>query len=488
MAASKSKVVISLLEVVVLLALLGGAFVVVSLLQRNKPEPIPFCDPATPRAGAQESWDEIYGTGATTGPATVWAPVRDLWKQATVTTESGRLVYTYPYSADLERKSPPDSRTTLAVNERFESDGGSLEIIVLGTGWVTAETASSETIKMAHFAPDLASTHSAIVKPFRGLISEREYRGNFDRGPRVQVGFRVVGLDNVKYAGFNIFDARTRQRVIGGSGSSWHDDGLRGYGADLKMWHAGPVDIMVDIAYGPAEVSEFPAVVGEGYSGEGADIRLAVIARNARASTRSNAVKKTLTVTVGSPITDPNRMSDEYVFFCQPLLPSSRFDLELLDADGKKVSGGSSSGGFHLALRRNHDSPEVDRIRLTRRPHLQRVFFRLPYWPGLPEANRDIRNLMELNIPYVEFKDQWGLDRMIRESLQCLPHTRPSGTKVPADYFPRTFVNATAHEILKDYGAAINTPFTVKGESIVYETPPPSGLLYELKKLWDKLF
>lgn len=476
-----------LLEALGLAAGLAVLFVVAIKFSADDKGGSPFRDPTAPWH-SQAQWHKTYRvTPAALPGGHAWTPDRSLWTRGRLTSSTTEIAFEYPYLGNVEQPDFPHTKHDLKLGERIESNGGFIEVAALATGWPTQEDATSGVVPIRFFAPDLSTTHSKVLKRFQNFNSETERYRSYNPLPKAKIAFRYGGWKDVKFARIQMFDARTHRSLKGGHSSYSQGNRLQGFEVDLRMWHKSPVDVVLDIAHGPTDVFEFDAVEGDGYSAPDTDIRLVTIARDVSGSFGSSSDGKTTKIML-EPATDPKRSYDKYVFICQPSVSSSPFTIELLDAQGKKVGGGASTSGIHASMSvQKKDRGKVSKVRVIRRNAIERVFVHLPYWPGLPDQNQDIKNLFDITIPYANLRDRWRFEDLVRSTLQCNTSTRGSIGNIPTGYFPRDVSNMTIRQVVEDYAAARKTTFAMNGDVLTFGTPR-GGFFAELARTLDRMF
>lgn len=468
-----------LIEAIALLAFLVAVFVVAVKLDPSATGP--FSDPTAPRPSAAEEWNEVYGVGA----AVAWSPDPTLWKRGVKTSDTGRVTYTYSGAAGLDRYLFPHIRHDLAAGERLEVDGGFLDIPAFSTGIVTAETGDSIPVSMRYFAGDLSTTDSSIIEELLGGSSLPHHHSP-SGAPEANLIIRHEGLDNLLVTRLRVFDTRTHRMVFSGGGWRNLPDGLVPHGSNIQMWHSSPVDIVLDLAYGPCDVIEFDPIKGEGYSAPDADIRFIEALPDNGYSFSGGHRGSSSHVRLG--LAKTHHAGTSYLFVCQPAVFPSPFTVELLAEDGEAISQIGATSGIHACARvPSKELRAVDRIRVTRRKTLRRVIFHLPYWPGLPAANDNVENLFDVTIPYVKIERVEELVALARSVLQCKGAQRAGlGHSLPRLY-PREYVDTTFGEMLAEYTEVKNAAFSLSSD---YDTLfiYPGSLEYALKKMWRRLF
>ncbi len=335
---------------------------------------------------------------------------------------------------------------------------------------------------MQYFAGDLSTTHSAICDDLMGAKGRAECYDSHSVDPHPRTILRHGGWENMKVMRFRVFDTRTR-RVVTGAGIYRKTENLNIYEGDLAMWHNSPVDIVVDVAYGPCDVIEFDPVPGKGYSAPDADLRL-VDRVDASGSSFGGSQSQ---VNIGLP-RKPDETREGLLFVCQPGVRASPFTIELLDADGAVISGGGGTSGMHALYFVPRDrSGDVERIRIIRRKTLRRVFFHLPYWPGLPPENANVDNLFDVHIPYVNLKEDLELERFFRSSLQLSEFRRTLGARRTAGFLPREYTDTSVRDILKEYVDALDAAYSLSSDCDTLEVHP-SDFSYAFRQMLRRIF
>jgi hypothetical protein len=222
------------------------------------------------------------------------------------------------------------------------------------------------------------------------------------------------------------------------------------------MWHSGPVDLVADVAYGPRTVFEFPPEPGQGFARGDLDCRLVAVVGNSSFYFGSPGTGRVRLHLAGE---NESSRATAYVFLCQPTAANLPVHFEFLDSEGNVLRGSDSStpaGHFLCIYYTNHPPERVARIRAKVAAHVRRVVIHLPRLPGLPEVNRNVKNLFDVRIPFVRFKNadeiQYFLIRILGMQFSSTG-SRRSGTN-PGVLFPAEFTDASIRDIARFYAKA----------------------------------
>ena len=159
------------------------------------------------------------------------------------------------------------------------------------------------------------------------------FRGTF---PSVKFLFEYPKDEKLKVIGYHLFDARTKTRLTGGY--SWGgNDGKAHVQMNVKKWHAGPVELVVDLATGPTEVIEIPPKEGEVIRQPDWELQLAAVVEGDDSGTSSGSSGTNSYVELRFKKNEDKRRPEiSFLFLGDPWAYHLPVDLEIIDKDGEE--------------------------------------------------------------------------------------------------------------------------------------------------------
>lgn len=464
--------------IAVVCLLLGGIllFVIIST-SRSKSH----CSPSQPRPSGVKAWDK-----ATAPAQPPNEPNEDFFANFVVSSDQENFIVEYP------TRHPPDNPFAYDVRrmtpgEPLNIGGGSLTLCALGAAYHDANQTMEDNAIYRFYNADLKSITPEQVEEFRTSTYATGEYFRYMPVPRFKIGFTHERIEDPMFQGIRVFDATTKKELRGGYGSStrrayhWFD-------TRIPLWHRTPVDIVIEVSYGPSKTFEFSPRAGEGFREGNFECRLiAVFEGVGTHSSSSSSQNNTMIHKFRKAQSDKAGL--KFVFACQPTASKMPVTFEFLDADGNVLRGrGSSTSGYTHTPVLKHPLEKVTRIRARYRTQRQRILIHLPYIPGLPEQNNDIDNLFDVYIPYVRLHDVSQVSGFLRHVLQLKSHSR-SGP-VPPDSinsirFPIEFRDTTLREIAQLYARGGDLEVDVERERLRLEYPLP--LMTRLKLFLQKM-
>jgi hypothetical protein len=385
---------------------------------------------------------------------------------------------------------------------RFDQDYGPLEIhhadssqsVALGTGSVRLAYISSA---YATFKTNLewgmeipANFYTADLRPITGgalpgIIPKHERKVHFYGDfPAARFFFVSSNLPHFKLLKFGAYDARTHQLLTQGHSSSVQGN-LFWYGTSVALWHQTPIEIIVTIAAGPPQTYTMPATVGSELEYPGGVIRFLASSpvEFGGTSTRSDGRTNHITLTASASNYTPSdqRPRSSLLFY---LWPDSTLhgNLEYFGHNGQKIEtygGGTSSGINHVRIFARPE--DLEEIRFTYYPQAYRLNFTIPELPGLPEQNRNLENLFDVHIPYMQFRYEYAFQENVTKIVQMRHSYLP--LTFPNSYFPTFRTNTTARELFLELGSLLSDPtkqlIADPRENVIEARPHPVRALYE---------
>ncbi|HYE33469.1 MAG TPA: hypothetical protein VEH27_18745 [Methylomirabilota bacterium] len=307
------------------------------------------------------------------------------------------------------------------------------------------------------------------LKPLSEAAARELYPNDWDRrldargfAPSYTFRFTTEKGPGLKILSGEVRDARTGFRVTsgyssGGGGGAFH------FSPWLGAWHPAPVLVMIEVGYGDPEVVEIEAKPGATLEHRFGKLAVAAIVDGKSTSFSSNS----RTTADKTQLWDYNFERDKsgrgcsVVFVCTPSTQSLPLDFEFLGEDGKRLDNhGTSSSASVLTAAVDAPASALKRVRILKRTQLGRIVMRLEELPGLPEDNRNVSDLMQVQAPVVHFDGEWEMRSFIELGTQSTLNI-PRWVQAPPGYFPRTFTNATPAMIVEEMRVLQPTPTRV---------------------------
>ncbi len=221
----------------------------------------------------------------------------------------------------------------------------------------------------------------------------------------------------------------------------------------MKKWHAGPVELVVDLATSPVERIEIPPEEGAVIRQPSWELHLAaVVEGDSNGASSGSSGTNSYVEILSNQSEEKNRKETTFLFLGDPWAYHLPLDLEVFGKDGKKLSnagGGSSSRNLTKSIRGSLD--EVDHLRATVYKDVRRIVFEIPDIHGLPAKNNDLSNLFDARVPYLRIKTKWQFRETIEGLTQLHFGGRVPTFNPPTGYFPAEFHDVTAVELLDEY-------------------------------------
>lgn len=276
--------------------------------------------------------------------------------------------------------------------------------------------------------------------------------------PKVKFVLKGELTEAVKVLGFDVFDARTHESLSGGY--SWGGDLEEGHKVemDLQLWHAAPIELVADVAFGPPQIIEFPARTGARVAYPEGELMLVVVAEDMDQRSTSSDNKK-VTVRVQPKTYNRDEKTTCFVLACLPKAFRTPLDVELLDANGAVLQnrGGGTSGLF-LEKSVVGNAASVSTVRVKYYPNRKRLIFHLPEIPGLPESNDKVENLFDVRIPYVNIRQNYEFRELVSNLTQMqIKGSWPSSPNLNTG--PLRFENVTVRELVDEYAKLYGPSF-----------------------------
>jgi hypothetical protein len=448
------------------------------------PKVVLRCSATQPRPSGLKAWEDAM--------APVEIPVElegDLFDKCKINSDDESLLITHPLKNPSENVFAYEL-SEMTIGEALEIDGGTLKLCALGTAYLDSIQTIADDAEYGFYDTQFRSiSKEQVAKLNRLRHAEQGTTFRYDPFPAVQFGFEHERIEDLMFHGIKVFDASTRMILSSGYSRS----GGRRYNwfkTDIPLWHRTPVDIVIDVSYGPVKTFEFAPTAGEGFIVEGVfECRLLSVLEGVDTSwSGSSGSDNTLTLRFRKAESGMGGL--RFVFLCQPHPSGMPVTFDFLDKEGKKLFGGGSSTSSNIhSVDMNQPLRKIALIRARYRTQRRRIVVRLPYIPGLPEENNAVDDLFDVRIPYVRFRDVGRFTSFLGQTLQ-LKNTRQSGPR-PANNinnapFPLEFSGKTMREIAQIYSEGGDFEIDIEDDQLNLKYPLP--LSARLKDFWQRIF
>lgn len=336
----------------------------------------------------------------------------------------------------------------------------------IGYGWAPPGTNTqqySTQVPGVFYDADFRQLTDAEVKQELKHSWERSINSRGSR-PSYRFDMEVSGGPN-KFLGASLFDARTQVELT--SGTSFSENGQT-HTLEIEpfLWHKASVELVVDFASDMQEemlsltnasftigVSRYHLVFAEdgfssSYYGHGSD--------------SSNPYVEVRLVATNSPV-NPQKEQCLLIYASSPPASQTAFELEYLDASGRKIeTGGGSSSSGQIMQWLKCKKADIKSIRVKKYASAHRIVLSFPYLPGPPPSNQEIENLFQVRVPLLRFNYEHDERDFIERVTQVKLHNFPY-TSLPSGTYPRWLTNATPADVLETYAQlqGIASPFYV---------------------------
>lgn len=354
-----------------------------------------------------------------------------------ITSDSVKITHT---SISMGRDPAPPDFTRLSEKGGPLKTGGSLKLEYIASANLQNPVSSdnSHRIEMDFYHPDGSPvSKSEVMKEFPALY-QRTTRFYGSNHREIRFLFRISGLRDPIIAGSSLFDKKTRVSVSNSSRYYSKDD-LHTVGQVIRILHSTPLLLTMNIAHGEVENREIEARMGEKAVFTNTECRIEAFFEGDAYST-SNLNEFSI---------DPRFKGRTVLVLSHPPgIFENQFKVQAVKDDGEKIwsisLGGSGVGMMYIF----EEAPEkINKIQITYRPHIQRAIVSFPDIPGISEENRDLENLLDVNVPYIKFEKEYEMRNFIEGILEIRIFEHGS----PTTFFPKEYNNASAGEILRDY-------------------------------------
>jgi hypothetical protein len=429
----------------------------------------------------------------------------------TLKTNQGNVWAEYPWTNALPVDVASFTLQRLEGGEVIKFGGITFRLLRIGHVWVPPSTNKNGgwagTVPATFYGPDL--------KPLSADELQRDLPKQWDRLMDSQVNRPAYRFDlevhggPSKVIGAKLIDARTHSTLqttgsFSSNGSGHKNRIVHNIGVAPYLWHATPVELVVDLALGPIEEEEILPQAGASFTVGGARYGLIfaddkLVSNFYHTGTTANRAYLELALPgTGQPAnlllrnSQPLNTETILMFVGYPPAAQTTYEMEYLDAGGKAigVSGGRSNAertiiGVHCAL------ADIKKIRVRKYQTCHRLVISLPYLPGLPPENQHVKNLFQVRAPLLRFDQEFRQAQYIGNVTQLEMPSLRSPNLLPHTY-PRWFTNATAAEVLQDYERVMGVPeqLQVNQEQFKIEKGQqlwPFQVQEKVVKLWKKL-
>ncbi|MBN2589305.1 MAG: hypothetical protein JXA96_05560 [Sedimentisphaerales bacterium] len=477
----KKKYILFIIPVIIIITI-----VTLFIIAKKRSEFL-FCSPSIPRRDSLSAWQETL----ISKPLTTELD-NEFFDKIKVSIDANIISIEYPSLISQEVSFPFEMRE-MTHGQSLEIDGGILEVFGTGVAYCDANHVTNTKVPYQFFDCNLQPEKPEIIDElwqFQTYENDSQFR--YRPFPFFQFGFRYKGIEDVMFNGIKVFDARTHKFITYGYSTTGHnleDWDYLNYKINMPIWHQTPIDFVLDVSFGPSEVFEFPAQVGEGFTRGGFECRIMSIIEDIDTSSHSSSSdgEKTITKYYKSNLYNKGNL---FIFACRPTANQMPVTFRFLDKDGQILSnsGGFSCSFFTQEVITKQPLEKIAKIQAQYLTNRYRVIVHLPYIPGLPEQNKNIKNLFDMHIPYVKLYDYNQINDFLRNVLQ-LNNSHTIGV-IPsqnsqANTFPMVFKNVKVRDIAELYTIGGSVKADVENDTLEIKYPMP--LLTKLKMLFLKM-
>ena len=466
-------------------AVVVGLLLLVMLLYYQYADPARFwhCSPTEPRGGDLEAWQQTI-----TQAQLPDEPNEDFFDNFTVSSDSDYFTVEHP------SENPPDNVFAFELHEMTPGEtlniaGGNVKFSCIGTAYHDANQTMADDAVYRLYDPNLQPVADTDLSNLGNCVTfESGSNFRYNSGLAVQLIFNYQQTEDLMFHGIKIFDSRTHKSLTGGYSSSGSNGSLR-FNTHLPIWHRTPIDIVIDVSYGPVKTFEFAPRPGEGFDEGSFQCRLIGVFETVEPGRHSSSSRDNI-MTHQFPKAPPDKAGLIFFFVCRPTAGNMPVTFEFLDNDGNKINTrGSSTSGYTHSIAFRQPLEEIALIRARYRSRRYRIVMNLPYIPGLPEENNAISDLFDVHIPYVRLRDPGQVDQFVRHTLQ-LAQSRTTGPVPAASInsfaFPMDFNDVTIRDIARCYAQGGSLFVDIQKDQLNREYPVP--LWERFKQFLQKFF
>ncbi len=439
------------------------------------------CSPTHPRAGGLEAWERAIA------PAQPPEEVNEaFFDRFIVSSDDANYFLEYP-SGNPPNNVFPYELIEIKPDELLHIAGGTLTFCAMGAAYLDAnQTTADETAyhNCDGLMRSLTDEQTRKLEGCRGAEAGGSLRRN--PFPAIQFGFHYQGIEDLKFHSLKVFDARSRKLLSAEHYRSGRARYHYWFNTHIPLWHRTPVDLVLDISYGPSKVFEFAPRAGEGFSEGSFECRLICAFDDVDVSKSYNS-GRTVTHTFRKAQSDKGDL--KFVFACQPAASQMPVSFEFLDREGNILHKMPHYGSRLKYLHRVTIRRPLEKVALVRaryRTQRQRIVIHLPYIHGLPEENNAIDDLFDAYVPYVSLSSPNQVAQFLRQALQLKPKVgRQKGPIPPYSInnsilnnnkrsvipFPVEFSYLTVRDIAQVYAEGGDLYVDVENERLSLEYP-----------------
>ncbi|MHC4568454.1 MAG: hypothetical protein ACYTE3_22160 [Planctomycetota bacterium] len=441
------------------------------------------CSPSQPRPNSTEAWKTM--TGPSQPPENL---DEDFFTSFTVRSDKKNFIVEHPVEQHPDNPFDYEVRK-MTHGETLNIGGGTIAFCAIGTAYLDSTQTMEDGAPYRFWNAELQSIteeQARELNPYEFFKTSGGFR--YSPFPGVQLGFQPKAMEDLMFHGITILAASTKAKLSAGYGSQRRPP-YQWFRTHISSWRRAPVDIVIEVSYGPSRTFEFAPRAGEGFSEGSFECRLIHVFEDVDTS-RYGSSSRDKTVILEFPKAQSDKAGLRFVFACQPTAIRMPVTFEFLDADGNVLStGGSSTSGPIYDISMNHALEEVARVRACYRTQRRRVLIHLPYIPGLPEENNAIDDLFDLHIPYVRLHDAGQAGMFLARTLQLQSSSRTGPVppnSINSIRFPLEFSDTTVREIARLYAEGGDLKVDIENEQLRLEYPVPLGT--RLKRFLQRMF
>jgi hypothetical protein len=305
-----------------------------------------------------------------------------------------------------------------------------------------------------YFTPDLkpADQNDPILKLewYRQDLSVHKF-------PATRFIFTCSNLAEVVTLRFDAFDARTHYPL---GNRNYRQGPFRDtltFDSELKVWHQTPIELLITLAMGPTRIYSTPLAEGTELKFPGGALKLLAIAEGGLEVVHMGPGAPTNTVTLTQSADTPrDRPLTSLVFYSWPREGLLSWDLEFTDDVGNAMSAGFNASSGPIIVRTVDCSRErLKEIRVKQYPNVHTLSFTIPELPGLPEQNRNLQNLFELHVPYLEIQHRAFLNIHLGDLVQMQAKNVPLSPRAFRSSSFQVLTNTTPRALFDEVASSM---------------------------------
>ncbi len=353
----------------------------------------------------------------------------------------------------------------------MEGAGASFEVVALaaaGPGISKATTNQDKTIPLDCFAPDGRRLSADELKALgfrKWELSEQNIgssSGVDNAFPKLRISLGSIKQPPGYYSFVGLFDARTKKSLVNGSSYSGITTNQLGHvTVHPRVWHATPMEMVLDVELDGKVVVETNATAGIRVAVPGGEVKLLGVwdsDLNSWSSSSGGARGlATLQIGLQHGEAETNAVA---LFVTEP--PKLAVHVELLDERGRELpgNGGGTDGGIRMVRMRGW-AADAKGVRFTVYTNHHRVVCELPPILNLPAVGQPVANLFDVRIPDVQIRNEYQLREVIGNVTEMNFAYPPFGDTMPTSLFPMNFTNVTPARLLVEYDRYLTNGYGV---------------------------